>query len=120
MKITQEQQKQGQEFLQNLIKRAWDDSSFIEELVASPKNTIEKIKGKEINLPKNTSIIVEDQTDASVIYLNIPVKPNFDEIELTDEQLELVAGGEILVGIGIGFAIVGLFAAGVGIGLAMK
>jgi hypothetical protein len=38
-------------------------------------------------------IVVEDQTDESVIYLNIPAKVNIDDLTLTEEQLEQIAGG---------------------------
>ncbi|MFV0247947.1 MAG: class IIb bacteriocin, lactobin A/cerein 7B family [Tenacibaculum sp.] len=37
---------------------------------------------------------MRDQTqDTSTIYFDIPAEPNLDELELTEEQLEMVAGG---------------------------
>jgi hypothetical protein len=58
------------------------------------------------------TVVVEDQTNPSIIYLNIPAKPDYSNIELTDEQLEVIAGGEIGIALGIG---IGLAALGGGI-----
>lgn len=40
-------------------------------------------------------MVVSDQTDPNMMYLYIPPKPDFDDMELTNEQLEQVAGGEL-------------------------
>lgn len=88
MEITEEQQ-----LLQTIVHNAWEDSSFKEELIANPIATIENLTGKTVNLPKGKSIIVRDQTDDSIIYINIPAKPNMDNIELNEDQLERIAGG---------------------------
>jgi len=58
-----------------------------------PKETIESVLESKFELEEGHRIVVEDQTDESIIYLNIPRKVNLDEFELTDEQLEMVAGG---------------------------
>ncbi len=79
--------------LQTVVNKAWDDASFKTELVADPVSAIESATG--LNVPGDVKIVVNDQTDEDVIYLNIPPKPDFDNMELTDEQLEQVAGGEI-------------------------
>ncbi len=96
--ITQEQQKQGTELINILAQKAWESSNFKEQLIANPVSTIESVTGKKMQ--SGISIIVEDQTDASTIYLNIPRKIELDELELSDEQLEMVAGGTD-VGFGI-------------------
>lgn len=89
--ITQEQQKQGAELMKTLVEKAWESAAFKDQLVKNPIAAIESVTGKKTK--SNYKFIVEDQTDASVIYLNIPGKPNFDSFELTDEQLELISGG---------------------------
>lgn len=89
--ITQEQQMQGAELIRTLAQKAWESSTFKEQLINSPISTIEAITGQPM-LP-NTKIVVDDQTDASIIYLNIPRKLDIGELELTDEQLEMVSGG---------------------------
>jgi hypothetical protein len=38
-------------------------------------------------------LVAVDQSDPDCVYLNIPSEPNLDELQLTDEQLEAVAGG---------------------------
>lgn len=111
MELT-ENQKKGQEFIEKLIKNCWEDNAFKKELIASPVATIEKVAGKRSRFPKGTQVVVEDQTDPSIVYFNIPAKPNYDNMELTDEQLEIVAGGEI-VGITIGLIALG---AGIAVG----
>ena len=111
MELT-ENQKKGQEFIEKLIKNCWEDNAFKKELIASPLTTIEKVAGKKSRFPKGTQVVVEDQTDPSIVYFNIPAKPNYDNMELTDEQLEIVAGGEIVVVVGLTVA----FGAGLAVG----
>jgi hypothetical protein len=96
--ITQEQQKQGTELINTLAQKAWESSNFKDQLMKNPVSTIESVTGKKMQ--PGISIIVEDQTDTSKIYLNIPRKIELDELELSDEQLEMVAGGTD-VGFGI-------------------
>ncbi|MFV0247948.1 MAG: class IIb bacteriocin, lactobin A/cerein 7B family [Tenacibaculum sp.] len=92
--ITQKQIKESQELLYNLIKKSHESELFKNELIENPKLAISKELGYNYTLPKGkNNIVVEDQTDDAVIYLNIPAEPNLDEIELTEEQLEMVAGG---------------------------
>ncbi|GAB3224874.1 class IIb bacteriocin, lactobin A/cerein 7B family [Spirosoma arcticum] len=114
--ITQEQQMQGEELIKTLAQKAWESSAFKEQLVSNPVSTIESVTGQAM-LP-NTKIVVEDQTDNSVIYLNIPRKVEYDELELTDEQLETVAGGSTPWCLYAGYFVVcaGLVAAGVAVG----
>ncbi|WBX76773.1 hypothetical protein PG911_00510 [Tenacibaculum ovolyticum] len=38
-------------------------------------------------------MVVNDQTKDSEIHINIPVKPNLEDMELNEEQLEAVTGG---------------------------
>lgn len=94
--ITQEQQKQGAELIQTLAQKAWESSTFKEQLIENPVSTIESITGQKMR--SDINVIVEDQTDTSKIYLNIPRKIEIDELELSDEQLEMVAGGTDLIG----------------------
>jgi len=114
MKLTKEQEK-GQEYFKTIITKAWNDSKFKQELISNPVAGIEKATGEKIVLGDSARIVVEDQTNPSIVYLNIPRNLDNDNLELTDEQLELVAGGEFLLigGILVGLA-VGAVAAGAG------
>jgi hypothetical protein len=114
--ITLEQQKKGEELMQTLVQKAWESASFKEQLVNNTDTTIETIIGKKVDV----KFFVEDQSNESIIYLNIPRKVELTEIELSDEQLELVSGGEVAASAGLALACIGLFAAGVSIGLAIK
>jgi len=93
MELTKKQEV-SQNIMTNLIVKCWEDAEFKKELMANPIATIEKFTGNEINLPEGKRVVVRDQSaDANVVYINIPAEPNLDELELSDEQLELVAGG---------------------------
>ena len=83
-----------QKGLQTVVNKAWDDAQFKSELVANPRSAIQSATG--LIVPEGVTIVVNDQTDGETIYLNIPPKPDYDSMELTDEQLEQVAGGEFV------------------------
>lgn len=103
--ITIEQQKQGAELLKTLAQKAWESSTFKEQLIENPVSTIESVTGQKMS--SDINITVEDQMDPSYIYLNIPRKIDIEELELTDEQLEMVAGGtDLIIGICVGIAVV--------------
>lgn len=93
MKISKQTQQQSQELTKQLIEKAWESESFKDQLLKSPIETISEFTKGELCVPEGKHILVEDQSDISFIYLNIPAEPNFDELELTDNELELVAGG---------------------------
>ena len=87
MEFTQEQKLYAE-----IVQKAWEDTSFKEELIANPVAAIEKLTGKKMNLPEGKTFVVRDQTDESTVYINIPAKTQLDA-ELSEEQLEAVAGG---------------------------
>jgi hypothetical protein len=103
MEITLEQKLNSQ-----VVQRAWSDSQFMSELIANPVEAIEKLTGHKISLPEGQKLKVVDQSDASTVYFNVPRKLDVDSLELTEEQLEQVAGGIlplILYGVCVGIAI---------------
>lgn len=110
-----EVQQRSNEVIKDLISKSWEDEAFKQEFISSPVKTIEKSTGKANHLPEGMTVVVEDQTDPSIIYLNIPAKPDYSNMELTDEQLEVIAGGEIGIAIGIGVGLVA-FGGGVAVG----
>ena len=83
----------NQKIISQLFERSWADPAFKEKLVANPEDTIRAATGDFLDLPEGKTLVVVDQTDSSKIYLNLPAELDMDEIELTDEQLELIAGG---------------------------
>ena len=88
MKLSREQQ-----LLQTVIQTAWSDSDFKSRLMEQPLEAIQTLTGEALNLPKNKTILVTDQSSQHVIYINIPAQPSMDDMELNEEQLEIVAGG---------------------------
>jgi hypothetical protein len=87
MEFSQEQKTYAE-----IVQKAWDDASFKNELTVNPVAAIEKLTGNKLNIPAGKTLVVRDQTDESIVYINIPAKPSMD-IELNEEQLEAAAGG---------------------------
>lgn len=87
-----ESTKENQLF-NTIVKKAWEDESFKKELLKNPTLAIESLTGEKLDLPKGKTLVVRDQSNGDRIYINIPSKPNMDDLQLTEEQLEAVAGG---------------------------
>lgn len=100
--------------VQQVINKAWDDESYRQTLLQNPNTAIQQVTGLQV--PNGVNLVFNDQTDANTTYINIPPKPNFDDMELSDEQLEAVAGGEVILIVG---AVIGLVGATVGAGAAV-
>jgi hypothetical protein len=105
MEITAEQKMNGQALLNSLINKAQDDQVFRNELITNPYQVLENFGCPKDNFSNEFKFSFEDQTDDSIIYLNIPRKVDLENLELSDEQLEIVSGGEFFVSFGIGVAI---------------
>jgi len=91
--LTKAQQAE-KELIQSIIIKCWEDESFKKNLISSPEKTIAKLTGKPFQIPNGKNLIVVDQSnDSRKHYINIPSAPNFDQLELTEEELELIAGG---------------------------
>ena len=69
-----------------LIEKAWQDETFRAALLADPKAVIEAELGQA--LPQGITVKVVEET-ADTLYIRLPLNPN----QLTDEMLDLVAGG---------------------------
>ena len=83
-----------QKILQSIVKKAWDDPTFKSSLINSPLATIESFLGHPINLPQGKSLAVVDQTDSTTIFINLPAEPDFEDMELNEEMLDYVSGGD--------------------------
>ncbi|MBB4807379.1 ABC-type bacteriocin/lantibiotic exporter with double-glycine peptidase domain [Chryseobacterium defluvii] len=86
-------EQKKQEIIQQVISKAWEDMNFRKELVVDPVTAIEKLTGVKVVLPEGKELIIVDQTDKSKVYVNIPAEPEMENMELSEEQLEMIAGG---------------------------
>lgn len=87
-------EQRKQEIIQTVISKAWEDSNFRKDLIADPVTAIEKLTGVKIILPEGKTLVIADQTDKSKVFVNIPAEPEMENMELTEEQLESIAGGK--------------------------
>ena len=92
MHLTEKQQR-GQEVMNTVIAKCWEDEAFKQELIASPVATLEKFTEGKFKAPEGVTVVVHDQSDPNYFHFNIPQRPDAESLELTDEQLEAVAGG---------------------------
>ena len=86
--------QQGMDLLKTIVEKAWEDPKFKQQLINNPSKTISNITGKDLNteLLNGKQLVIVDQSDESKLYLNIPIKPTLN-LELSEQELELVAGG---------------------------
>ena len=105
--MSEEKVPTREEKLAPLIAKAWTDEAYRKELITNPKGVLQKEFGVE--LPDSLTIEVLEESPTK-LYIVIPSKPTD---ELTDEQLEAVAGGAcdfavtlIVGGIKIGGAVI--------------
>jgi hypothetical protein len=87
--MAEEKVKSRGEALAPVIAKAWKDEKFKKELLGNPKAVISKEFG--VRIPDNVNVKVLEE-DANNLYMILPMKVP-GEGELSDEQLESVAGG---------------------------
>ena len=74
-----------------LIRKAWSDDNFKQQLIDNPKSAIEAEFGQSVS--EDIQIVVVDESQGK-LGLVIPTQPvESKNGELSDEQLEGVAGG---------------------------
>lgn len=71
--------------LAKVLAKAWSDDDFHARLLADGAGTL---AAEGVEIPEGARVVVLENTD-EVVHLVIPAKPR----ELTDEQLDSVAGG---------------------------
>ncbi len=88
--------KTKQEFQQHLIEKTMKDPDFRKRLLENPKAVIEDEIGVKIPGSVNIKIVEEDLKS---VYLILPcIQAETDETELTESELDMVAGGEPFTG----------------------
>jgi hypothetical protein len=92
-----------------LIEKCWKDSEFKMAVLSDPKGMLERHIGQK--LPAQLRIVVHEE-DASTLHFSVPPAPS-NLTELSDDDLEKVAGGTDVLLITVLSAAAGLFSAGV-------
>ena len=87
------EQINDQVFLQKLAKKVEEDVQFKKILLENPIVGIEAFLGRRVTLPKGWKIVVVDQTDPSTIFINLPAIQSTEDVELSEEQLDIVSDG---------------------------
>jgi hypothetical protein len=73
-----------------LIEKCWKDPEFKMQLISDPKGMLERHTGQK--LPPELTIFIHEE-DANTLHFSIPPAPA-KLAELSEEQLERVAGGQ--------------------------
>jgi len=89
------------ELQEKIAKRAWEDPAFEAEFMADPKATFEKYTGRP--LPEEVKIFAH-YNSPSEIHFVLPRRTESIGDELSDEDLERVAGGETAIVLSISIA----------------
>ncbi|HCN50559.1 MAG TPA: TOMM propeptide domain-containing protein [Chryseobacterium sp.] len=110
MKLANEQQLN---IINELITKSTNDAKFKAEFINNPKKIIED--SYQFKVYDNVKLVVEDQSDENIVYINIPRRPDLNEVELTDEELEKVAGGGTPAVILLGVAACAVYDFGCGV-----
>jgi hypothetical protein len=80
-----------EDFEAELIVRSWKDPIFREDLLRNPRRVFEQCLG--LKLPSDLQIYMLQESERQ-LYLVIPQNPDqMPDLELSDAQLEMVAGG---------------------------
>lgn len=79
--------------INQIITKCWESATFKQNLMANPVQTIQQETGCNLDLPAGVELVINDQSDARFAHFNIPAQPNFEDVELSEEELDLVSGG---------------------------
>ena len=92
--------------------RSLKDPAFRAEFLGNPKATIEKYSGQK--LPANVKVHAHEIT-ADTVHFVLPPVPTSKSDELSDEDLEKVAGGEFFITAAVVTAVSAITAAGISV-----
>jgi Nitrile hydratase, alpha chain len=93
----------------HIIAQAWKDEAYKQELLSNPKVVFEREFGAQLPTEANVCVHEENVTN---FYFVLPMRPDLSGAELSDEQLEAIAGGSTPVcGLVSAAAVVGGFLA---------
>jgi hypothetical protein len=73
------------------VARAWQDEAFKQELLRDPKAVVERELG--ITIPAGVNIRLHEETPTELHFV-LPLDPARAGVELSDAELDAVAGGK--------------------------
>jgi len=79
--------------ISQIIGKCWENENFKQALINNPISSIKSELGLNIDIPEDVQLVVNDQSDSKFIHLNIPPQIDFEDVELTDAELDFVSGG---------------------------
>ena len=79
--------------INTIIERCRENPAFKHQFITSPHQIIEQVTGIDLVLPEGIQLEVNDQDNSKVAYFNIPVNLNFNNVELSETELDMVTGG---------------------------
>lgn len=79
--------------LTQIIEKCWENENFKQSLIHNPARTIKSELGLDFDIPEGVQLVVNDQSDSKFIHLNIPPQVDFEDVELTEAELDFVSGG---------------------------
>ncbi len=85
-----EPRKTRQDIEAHMIAQAWKDDAYKQELLSNSKAVIEREFGVQLPVKVNVHVMEEDSTN---LYFVLPARPNLSNAELSEDQLEAIAGG---------------------------
>jgi hypothetical protein len=91
-----EKARKATDMHRQIIAKAWCDETFLQELLRDPKVSVARELTVALPDELNLQFLVEDGDRQ---YLILPLETQ--GMELTDEQLEAVAGGEVAVAVSL-------------------
>ncbi|WP_208346021.1 NHLP leader peptide family RiPP precursor [Aetokthonos hydrillicola] len=86
----QSQARTRREIEAHIIAQAWKDNAYKQELLNNSKAVIEK--EFEVQIPDDIKVNVLEE-NPTTLYFVLPMRPEISGQELSDEQLEAIAGG---------------------------
>ncbi|MBD1930045.1 NHLP leader peptide family natural product precursor [Trichocoleus sp. FACHB-90] len=87
-----EQRKTRKDIEAHIIAQAWKDEAYKQELLSNSKAVIEREFSVQLPAQVNVHVMEEDSTN---LYFVLPPRPDLSNAELSEEQLEAVAGGAV-------------------------
>ncbi len=89
MAMSREQREEQAKAYGHVVAKAWTDEGFKQRLLANPT---EVLRAEGVPVPEGDEVRIVENTDR-LTYLTLPARPD----NLSDEQLDAVAGGGALV-----------------------